>query len=64
MVSEVVYLGHKIDEQGLHPLAEKVQAAPAPENVSELKSHLGFLSYYMANSYQIFVQHWFLYTSC
>ena len=23
MVSEVVYLGHKIDAQGLHPLAEK-----------------------------------------
>ena len=49
MVSEVVYLGHKIDEHGLHPLAEKVeavQAAPAPTNVSDLKSYLGLLSYY------------------
>ena len=49
MVSEVVYLGHKIDEHCLHPLAEKVeavQAAPAPTNVSELKSYLGLLAYY------------------
>ena len=49
MVSEVVYLEHKIDEQGLHPLAEKaeiVQAALTPNNVSELKSYLGLLSYY------------------
>ena len=43
MVSEVLYLGPKIDEQGLHPLADKVetvQAAPAPKNVSELKSYV------------------------
>ena len=49
MVPEVVYLGHKIDVQGLHPLAEKVeavQAAPVPKNVSELKLYLGLLSYY------------------
>jgi len=49
MVPEVVYLGHKIDFQGLHPLAEKVeavQAAPVPKNVSELKAYLGLLSYY------------------
>ena len=49
MIPEVVYLGHKIDAQGLHPLAEKVeavQAAPVPKNVSELKSYLGLLSYY------------------
>ena len=40
MASEVVYLGHKIDAQGLHPLAEKVeaiQAAPVPKDVTELK---------------------------
>ena len=39
LVSDVVYLGHKIDEQSLHPLAEKseaIQAAPAPKKVSEL----------------------------
>lgn len=49
MVPEVVYLGHRIDVEGLHPLADKVEAihsAPAPKNVSELKSYLGLLSYY------------------
>ena len=49
MSPSVVYLGHKIDSQGLHPVAEKVKAvqdAPKPRNVSELKSYLGLLSYY------------------
>ena len=38
-----------IDEQGLHPVKEKVQAireAPVPRNVAELKSYLGLLTYY------------------
>ena len=37
------------DEQGLHPVAEKLQAlqeAPRPNNVSMLKSYLGQLMYY------------------
>ncbi len=45
----VVYLGHRIDAQGLHPVADKLQAlqeAPSPRNVSELKSYLGLLTYY------------------
>ena len=49
MQPSVSYLGHKIDQQGLHPLKEKVQAvqdAPSPKNVTELKSYLGLLSYY------------------
>ena len=49
MASSVVYLGHRIDAQGLHPLTEKVKAiqeAPKPNNVSELKAYLGLLSYY------------------
>lgn len=49
MAPEVVYLGHKIDAEGLYPLAEKVDAvhaAPASKNVAELKSYLGLLSYY------------------
>ena len=49
MLSSVVFLGHKIDAQGLHPLLEKVKAikdVPKPRNVSELKSYLGLLSYY------------------
>ena len=49
LVPEVVYLGHKIDSEGLRPVADKVdaiQAAPAPKNVAGLKSYLGLLSYY------------------
>ena len=43
------YLGHRIDQFGLHPISEKVKAiqkAPAPSNVSELKAYLGLLTYY------------------
>ena len=43
------YLGHVIDSEGLHPLPEKVEAivkAPTPQNVTELKSYLGLLTYY------------------
>ncbi len=46
---EVVYLGLKINEKGLHPVDEKVEAvrkAPAPSNVSELRSFLGMVQYY------------------
>ncbi|XP_058858757.1 uncharacterized protein K02A2.6-like [Acipenser ruthenus] len=46
---EVIYLGHKIDAAGLHPVEEKVRAiseAPAPKSVTELKSFLGLLNYY------------------
>lgn len=49
MQPSVNYLGHKIDETGLHPLPDKVQAiqdAPAPQSVQELKSYLGLLAYY------------------
>ena len=49
MAPSVTYLGHMIDQHGLHPLKEKVQAvrdAPSPKNVSELKSYLGLLTYY------------------
>ena len=47
--SEVRYLGHCIDSEGLHTLPDKVRAivdAPAPSNVSELKAFLGMLTYY------------------
>ena len=43
------YLGHKLDAEGIHPTEEKVQAieqAPAPKNVTELRSYLGLLNYY------------------
>jgi len=49
LAPSVVYLGHVIDSQGLHPTKEKVRAvqeAPRPENVAELKSYLGLLTYY------------------
>ena len=49
MRTSVTYLGHKIDEAGIHPLPNKVQAikdAPTPESVSKLKSYLGMLMYY------------------
>ncbi len=49
MASSVVYLGHRIDAQGLHPVSDKVQVihqAPQPRNTTELKSYLGLLSYY------------------
>ena len=46
---QVEYLGHLIDKEGLHPTDAKVEAvqkAPAPSNVSKLKSFLGLLNYY------------------
>ena len=44
----VKYLGHMIDENGLHPLEDKVLAiknAPAPKTVSELQSCIGLVCY-------------------
>ncbi len=49
LAPSVEYLGHVIDEDGLHPSNEKIRAiqeAPEPKNVSELKSFLGLLNYY------------------
>lgn len=43
------YLGHVIDAQGLHKAPEKVRAiveAPAPTDVSQLRSFLGLINYY------------------
>ena len=47
--ASVVYLGHKIDRDGLHSTDEKVRAiqdAPHPTNVKELRAWLGLLNYY------------------
>ena len=49
LADEVVYLGHKIDQHGLHPIEDKVEAIPkakAPWNVLELRAFLGLLNYY------------------
>nr|XP_055076377.1 uncharacterized protein K02A2.6-like [Misgurnus anguillicaudatus] len=43
------YLGHYIDAAGLHKSSEKIKAimeAPAPTNVSQLRSFLGMINYY------------------
>lgn len=43
------YLGHVIDEAGLHKNPSKTKAiveAPAPQNVNQLRSYLGLLNYY------------------
>ena len=47
--SSVDYLGNHIDAQGIHVASAKVDAlqkAPAPHNVSELRSFLGMINYY------------------
>ena len=49
MKVSVEYLGYRIDAQGLHPVASKVEAivqAPPPTNPQQLKSFLGLLTYY------------------
>ena len=43
MISSVIYLGHIIDANGLHPAPDKLKAvrnAPAPHNVTQLKAYL------------------------
>ena len=42
-------LGYRIDETGIYPVEAKVKAvweAPAPTNVTELKSYLGLINFY------------------
>ena len=49
LMSEVDYLGHKIDAIGIHPLAdrdESIRNAKVPENVTELRQLLGLINYY------------------
>lgn len=49
LVKSVEYLGHVIDEHGLHPSQEKictVQETPQPNTIGKLKSFLGLLNYY------------------
>ena len=49
MLSKIEYLGHVIDESGLHPTQEKIKAiqeAPEPRNLAELRSFLGMINYY------------------
>ncbi|XP_064653028.1 uncharacterized protein K02A2.6-like [Lineus longissimus] len=49
LADSVIYLGYKIDAEGIHPVEEKVRAiaqAPTPMDVKELRSYLGCLNYY------------------
>lgn len=48
-MDEITYLGFKINKKGLYPTDEKIKAlrdAPAPKNITELKSYLGMLNFY------------------
>lgn len=45
----VTYLGHTIDENGIHPTEDKIEAirnSPSPKNVKQLRSFLGSVNYY------------------
>ena len=47
--TNVTYLGHVIDYEGLHPIAEKMKAvegASEPQDIHQLKSCHGLLTYY------------------
>ena len=47
MASEVQYLGHKIDTQGIYAFDDTLKEdAPAPTNVKELRSYLGMVNHY------------------
>ncbi|KAL2086779.1 hypothetical protein ACEWY4_017838 [Coilia grayii] len=48
-VTEVEFLGFRIDKDGIRPTTEKVaaiQGAPAPRNKTELQAFLGLLNFY------------------
>ncbi|XP_063545414.1 uncharacterized protein K02A2.6-like [Cydia strobilella] len=49
MQDSIVYVGFIIDKQGLHPDPDKIKAiveAPAPNDVTQLRSFLGLINYY------------------
>ena len=46
---KITYLGHVISSQGIEPCEDKIRAmkeAPAPSNIKELQSFIGFVGYY------------------
>ena len=48
MLTEIKFLGYRLNKQGLQPQPEKVNAiklAPQPENVSQLRAYLGLVNY-------------------
>ena len=45
-MSSVIYLGHKIDGEGLHPLPDKVKAIQEAPPPTTIQAYLGLLTYY------------------
>ena len=49
MADEVVYLGHRINREGIQPTDDKVQAisaTPRPVNTTQLRAFLGLVNFY------------------
>ena len=46
MATSVVYLGHKVNQHGLHSVPANSEWSTKPHDVTDLKSYLGLLSYY------------------
>ncbi|XP_031348472.1 uncharacterized protein K02A2.6-like [Photinus pyralis] len=47
--NSITYLGHRIDENGLHPTEDRIEAIkkmPLPINTTQLRSFLGTITYY------------------
>ena len=52
MTPEVIYLGHRINMEGLQPIVDKVRAVrelPNPGTVAKLKGMLSFYSKFLSN---------------
>ena len=49
LLTSVIYLGHVVDQFGIHPTADKMEAireAPTSTDVSTLRSFIGLISFY------------------
>ena len=49
LAGNVVFCGHKIDDQWIHPVESQIKAiqeTPCPHNTTELQSYLGLLNFY------------------
>ena len=58
MQLSVEYLGHVIDENGVHAAQSKItaiQEAPVPTNLTQLRAFLGLVSIIVTNSFQIWL---------